>query len=128
MSDGHITPQTRRTVLMRDGYRCIAPVIDGRAGWCRDLWGNLITRWLERDPGPVYLQMSHVKMADELAMGKKATSDPYHLVALCPHHHTGTIEGTGGSNWEAANRERIRRYLEDIYRQPRRVPGIVNGR
>jgi len=34
------------------------------------------------------------------------------LVSLCPFHHTGT---TAGSNWEAANRWKIRRYLTDMY-------------
>lgn len=111
-----IPPHVRRAVLIRDGYRCIAPAIDGRAGWCRSTFGTIITHWQDRDPGPIYLQMSHVKEQGELAMGKKAVPDEYHLVALCPHHHTGTV---GGSNWEAVNRNRIRKYLEDIYRPSR---------
>jgi hypothetical protein len=107
----------RATVLRRDGYQCVAPTIDGMAGWCRDVWGNPITRWPPRDTGPVYLQMSHVKDQGELAMGKKATPEPAHLVTLCPFHHTGT---TAGSNWEAVNRNRIRKWLEDMYGRPSR--------
>lgn len=112
MSDSTIPPKVRAFVLMRDGYRCVAPQIDGRAGWCRDVWGNPITRWPARDLGPQYIQMSHVKDQGELAMGKKAPADPAHLVSLCPFHHTGT---EGGSNWEARNRNRIRVWLEQLY-------------
>ena len=112
-----ITPAMRETVLRRDGYRCIAPQLDGRDGWCRDAWGNPITHWSGRDPGPAYLQMSHTKSEGELSMSKKASSDSEHLVSLCPFHHTGT---TAGSNWEAVNRWKIRRYLDDIYGPPGR--------
>jgi hypothetical protein len=63
--------------------------------------------------------MSHTKERSELAMSKKADSDEEHLVALCPFHHTGTA---AGSNWEACNRERIRKHLEDIYRPARSRP------
>jgi len=99
-------------VLIRDGYRCIAPSIDGRAGWCRDAFGNPITRWRDCDPGPQYLQMSHTKEEGELMMGRKTTAVERHLVALCPMHHTGT---TAGSNWEAVNRNKIRAYLREIH-------------
>ena len=115
-----ISPSVRAIVTRRDEYRCVAPMLDGRAGWCRDLWGNVITHWPNRDPGPVYLQMSHTKEPDELCMGFKADSDPDHLVSLCPFHHTGT---TAGSNWEAANRDRIRKYLEEVH-----LPAWVRAR
>lgn len=111
-----VTPRLRLMVLRRDGFRCIAPQLDGRAGWCRDIWGNPITHWPARDRGPAYLQMSHTKDADKLAMGMKAPTDRDHLVTLCPFHHTGTA---GGSNWEAANRDRIRRFLDELYGPPR---------
>lgn len=112
-----VPPAVRAFVVRRDEYRCVAPMLDGRAGWCRDIWGNPITRWPDRDPGPVYLQMSHTKDPDELMLGKKACSDPDHLVSLCPFHHTGT---QAGSNWEAANRDRIRNHLIEV-NPPRRV-------
>jgi hypothetical protein len=107
-----IRPDVRETVLRRDGYRCMAPQLDGRAGWCRDAWGNPITHWSGRDPGPAYLQMSHTKPEGELAMSKKAGNVPANLISLCPWHHTGTA---AGSNWEAANRWKIRRHLDGIY-------------
>jgi hypothetical protein len=110
-----IPPATREAVLRRDGYRCLAPQLDGRAGWCRDAWGFPITRWRGHDMGPAYVQMSHTKDEGELVMGQKAPTDPRHLISLCPFHHTGTKVG---SNWEAANRWKIRRHLEDIYGKP----------
>lgn len=107
-----IPPITRAIVVRRDEYRCQAPRIDGRCGWCRDIWGNVITHWPNRDPGPQYLQMSHTKDRDKLALSKKAPHDPAHLISLCPWHHTGT---QGGSNWEAVHREEIRKFLEELY-------------
>jgi hypothetical protein len=98
----------RLRVLERDGFRCVAPVLDERAGQCRDLWGTPIRRWVARDPGRRFLEMSHTKASDELMMSKKADDDIDHLVALCPHHHRGT---DAGSNWEARQRHLIRRYL-----------------
>lgn len=111
MSDSRIPAPVRAFVLRREEYRCLAPRLDARVGWCRDAWGNPITSWPPYDRGPQYLQMSHTKPEGELAMGVKALPVPAHLVALCPFHHTGT---TGGSNWEAVNREKIRKYLEQI--------------
>ena len=106
-------------MLERDNYRCMAPQLDGNAGWCKDAWGHIITRWPRYDRGPQYLQMSHVKDEDAPMMGKKATSDRYHLITLCPWHHEGT---EAGSNWEARNRNRIRRHLERIYGLVRKDP------
>ena len=106
-----IPPEVREFVLRRDEYRCVAPMLDGRAGWCRDIWGNQITHWRNHDPGPQYLQLNHVKDEGELGMGIKAPTDPDHLVSLCPFHHTGT---SAWSNWEAVNRRKLRRYLEEI--------------
>jgi len=102
----------RAAVLRRDGFRCIAPEIDGLAGWCRDTWGNPITQFPAYDRGPQFVTMSHTKDADELAMGKKAPADSEHLVTLCPWHHQGT---QGGSNWEAVNRNKIRKWLAEMY-------------
>ena len=79
------------------------------------MWGNPITHWSGRDPGPAYLQMSHTKPEGELSMGKKAAPVQQHLVSLCPWHHTGTA---AGRIWEVANRAKVRRYLDDIYGPP----------
>jgi hypothetical protein len=107
-----ISPAVRAKVIARDHYRCIAPSIDGHAGLCRDTWGNPIVHWPPRDRGPQYLTMSHTKNTGEMMMGKKAPSTERHLVTLCPFHHQGT---TAGSNWEAVNREKIRRRLDELY-------------
>lgn len=117
MSSSSIPPEVRAAVLLRDNYRCIAPLIDGKVGWCLDTWGHQITRWPPYDRGPQYLTMSHTKEQGELAMSKKATPTPWHLVTLCPFHHQGT---SGGSNWEAVHRNQIRKWLEDLY-SPERI-------
>lgn len=112
VSSSGIPPKVRLAVLTRDGFRCIAPQIDGTVGWCRDTWGNVITRWPAYDRGPQFVTMSHTKDRGELAMSKKATPEPRHLVTLCPFHHQGT---EAGSNWEAVHRNQIRRWLEEMY-------------
>lgn len=116
MSASSIPPAVRAAVARRDGYQCIARQVDVHAGWCRDAWGNPITRWTDRDPGPQYLQMSHTKEDGELMMGRKTTAVEWHLVSLCPFHHTGT---TAGSNWEAVHRNQVRAYLRGIYGRER---------
>lgn len=109
----NIPGSVRQDVLRRDGYRCLAPRLDPQAGWCRDAFGNIITGWPARDRGPVYIQMSHTKPRGQLALSRKAESEPRNLISLCPFHHTGT---TAGSNWEAVHRESIRDHLERLYR------------
>ncbi len=104
-----ISSSTRAFVLARDSYQCQAPLLDPDAGPCRDAFGSVLAGarfW--RDPGPVYLQMSHTKPRGELSMQMKAKSIPANLITLCPGHHTGT---EAGSNWEATHRELIRDHL-----------------
>ena len=99
-------------MLARDQYRCQAPFLDPDAGPCRDAFGSVLGRHhFLRDPGPVYLQMSHTKPRGELSMGMKTSPTPEHLITLCPHHHTGT---EAGSCWEAVHREEIRDHLASL--------------
>ena len=85
-------------VARRDRHRCIAPTVDRNVGWCHDRWGHVITRWpvgrIDRDK----ITYAHVKDADAQAMGKKAPTDPEHLVLLCWGHHEGVGE-RGGYCW-----------------------------
>ncbi len=52
--------------------------------------------------------LDHVK--DEPQMGKRAPSDPQHLVTLCAYHH---LEG-----WATSHRPLLRWYLRSIYENP----------
>ena len=107
-----ISSSTRAFVLVRDRYTCQAPFLDPYAGPCRDAFGSMLIRpHFLRDPGPVFLQMSHTKPRGELSMGMKTSPIPAHLITLCPGHHTGT---EAGSNWEAVHREVIRDHLERL--------------
>ena len=50
------------------------------------------------------LTLDHVK--DQPRMGKRAPSDPSHLVTLCWHHH---LDG-----WATAHRPELRKYLRGL--------------
>lgn len=68
------TPDVRRAVLLRDGM-CVLRITDFSHA-CYDAWGQPhAADDLDR------LTLEHVK--DKLRMGKRAPSDPSHLVALC---------------------------------------------
>jgi len=106
-----VTPKVAAIVARRDGYRCVTSQLDGRAGWCHDKWGNVITHWRGyiENPDP-YLTLAHIKTT--LAMGKRAPSDPGHLALICWGHHEGVGE-KGGNVWatKRENLEKLRRYL-----------------
>jgi hypothetical protein len=104
-------------------------------------WGNLM-RWYQIDPddlpsamdmfrtaqenpcvaqtldplgsGPCSGQMTldHVHRHAGGTKGKRAPSDPEHLVVLCYGHHQ---ESRKGSIWATAHRPLLREYLEAIY-------------
>lgn len=58
------------------------------------------------------MSFCHVKDADGQAMGKRAPSDPDHLLLLCWGHHEGAGE-SGGYCWGTSRDglERQRTYL-----------------
>jgi len=99
----------RREVLERDGYECVAPLIDRKAGKCHDRWGR------SRDYIPINdLELDHVRV--EPMMGKTADSTPEFLVTLCPGHHRGTGHKAGWA-WATANRTLLREYLGNVARK-----------
>lgn len=58
--------------------------------------------------------LDHVHRMKGGMMGKRAPSDPQHLVSLCAFHHLG--EGDkGGRIWALAHKGQLRAYLEAIY-------------
>jgi hypothetical protein len=97
----------RREVLERDGYECVAPLIDPKAGRCQDQWGRT------RDYIPINdLELDHVRV--EPMMGKTAESEPAFLVTLCPGHHR---LGKAGRIWATAHRPLLREYLDNLARK-----------
>lgn len=95
-----VTFALREAVIARDGYRCVAPVIDATAGECRSAFGDA----MEYAGGyrVTHLELDHVK--DEPRMGRRAESDAAHLVTLCPWHHRD-------SGWATSRRGMLREYL-----------------
>lgn len=94
-----VTLETYSYVVARDGYWCVAPSL-GAERPCRNRWGD-----------PIYetsghftsddMTLDHVR--DQPMMGKRAPSDPDHLVTLCWHHHLG--------GWATGHRPELREYL-----------------
>ncbi len=82
-----VTPELRLEVLTRDGG-CVAVRL-GEPPWlCA---------------GP--LTLDHVK--DQPRLGKRAPSDPAHLVSLCAAHHLET-------GWATSHRPELRAYLASV--------------
>lgn len=110
-------------VARRDEFKCVAPRIDGRTGWCHDVWGNVITRWPANRLDKNKVTIAHVKDADAQAMGKRAPSDQAHLLLLCWGHHEGAGE-TGGYCWgtSRAGLDKQRTYLAGFHALSPRTP------
>lgn len=93
-----MTPAIRAAVLERDG-RCIRSRMDS-GHECRDIFGN------PHDPRRLdLLQLDHIQEGYG-RMGKRAPSDPAHLVTLCWSAHLG--------GWATANRPALRAYLAEV--------------
>jgi len=80
-----VTGVVANLVLTRD-RGCVAPRLGAEDG-CSGRW-----------------TLDHVK--DQPRMGKRAPSDPEHLVALCWHHH---LDG-----WATSHRPELREYLRQV--------------
>ena len=81
-----VTPDVRLFVLERD-HGCVAVTLGENMGDCRGR-----------------LTLDHVK--DQPRMGKRAPSDPQHLVSVCEWHHL--------YGWATANRPALREYLRSV--------------
>lgn len=93
-----MTPELREAVLRRDGG-CIAARMEPEHG-CTDRWG------MPHSPTAVeLLTLDHVK--DQPRMGRRAQSDPQHLVSLCWGAHLNT-------SWATSNRPALREYLRSV--------------
>jgi hypothetical protein len=80
----------------------VAPLIDPTAGRCRDHFGNVISRF-DRSG----LTVDHVN--ERATRGRRAPSDPEHMVMLCAGHHLLT---SAGANWATSHRPELRTYLK----------------
>jgi hypothetical protein len=94
----------------RDGFQCMAPLLDAQAGPCYDGAG----RWFSGyDPTGYRLEADRVR--DEATAGKAPShEDPTRLVTLCAGHHRGTGPN-GGRQWGPANRDKERGWLRRHY-------------
>jgi hypothetical protein len=94
-----VTATVRWAVMRRDGA-CLLARVDGDHV-CRDRWGN-------PHPATATLRLTVEHIKDELRMGKRASSDLSHLVAMC---HAGNV-GVPSK----AQREALRAYLAEVNR------------
>jgi len=83
MTRDPVTSEVRQSVLYRDGWKCVAPILGAT-----DLCAGRLT-------------LDHVK--DQPMIGRRAPSDEQHLVTLCWHHH---LDG-----WATSHRPELRSYL-----------------
>jgi hypothetical protein len=95
-----VTPDLHRAVVQRDGG-CVAAILD-REHECRDGMG-----WPHRWDELHRLTVDHVQDGGG-RMGRRAPSDPAHLVAMC---HAGNLY------WASAHRSEERAYLNRINRR-----------
>ena len=75
---GRISPELRRYILARD-EGCVLALYNPEH-ICRDIWGEP-----HRANDLDKMTLEHVK--DDLMMGRRAPSDPAHLVALCAFYN-----------------------------------------
>jgi len=93
-----VTPELRQFVLARDGA-CVRFKLDAGHG-CRDTWS------IPHAPNRLdLLQLDHVQDGYG-RMGRRAKSDPAHLVSLCAAAHLG--------GWATSHRPELRAYLASV--------------
>lgn len=99
-----VTPAVHDAVIARDirfAGGCVAAFLDPTHG-CRSLWGD------PQRPD-VMLTLDHVQEGYG-RMGKRAPSDPSHLVSVCAYAHVG-------STWVTSHKDELREYLRRVARE-----------
>lgn len=108
--DDKVTPEVYSEVIERDNFTCTAPLLDAGAGECRDQWGEPFSGQYVvgamRGPLNMYLTLDHVN--DRSTLGKRAPSDPAHLLTICWWH--GVI-----GPWNTTHRQLQREHLSTLY-------------
>jgi len=95
-----VTPELHDEIIARDlryAGGCVAAFLQPEEHVCRDRWGT----WRPAHD-PAILTLDHVQNGYG-RMGKRAASDPAHLVTLCYGAHLG--------GWATAHRPLLREYL-----------------
>src|SRR5262245_57857423 len=109
-----VTPEVYAEVIRRDTMEFIRRQVlfESRRGAMRSIPGCVAVFLAPSTSGPCWgrLTLDHVK--DQPRMGKRAESDPDHLVSLCEGH---TEHGArAGQQWNTANRSVLRWYLRSF--------------
>lgn len=101
-------------VFNRDGWTCLAPKLDMRAGPCHDKYGTLIDWTIVR-----FVRLSHrvrqYLTLQHLQLDGKTEHDAGHLLTLCWGHHLGAGE-RGGRIW-AKEKEALVRQRDYLAKQ-----------
>ena len=101
-----VTPEMYQFVMERDHHRCQAPLLDPQAGECRSKWSTPfdgeVPYWSTQLD--VWLTLDHVPDRGQNALGKRAASDPAHLIVICWGHHLG--------GWATSHRDLERDHLQ----------------
>lgn len=99
-------PFDREVIFSRDGWVCVATLLDKNPGPCYDKWGERLTA----RPGPEDFEADYVRRG---AIGGRHQFSCDH-VTLCAGHHRGAGP-TAGIQWATSHRRELREYLQKVY-------------
>lgn len=114
MQKDPVRAELRQQVLSRDinGWIRRQPLFMERRGLTKSVVGCVAVFLAPATSGPCWgkLTLDHIK--DEPRMGKRAKSDPAHLVSLCEGHTENGMRA--GFQWNTAHRPLLRWYLKTL--------------